>query len=254
MDGKLDTLQTNEIAEGVEIKLRVAGPTIRVFAWLIDLWIMVIAFIIISVALSMLVLVSEEIYDGLLMLVGFALTWIYGTAMEASRAGATLGKLMFGLRVVQSSGAPLTWRHSIIRNILRVADCMPLCGVVLFEMIPLIFITHLFGLFTCMSTRNFQRLGDLAADTVVIYKDKRVDPALLKMPLMHAQQANPVVPTCPLTREEQEAIIKFADRVIDWSPERQAELADHAQVLTNHKGPQGVVRLLGIAKWIRSNG
>ena len=239
MDGKLDTLQKSEIAEGVDIRLRVAGPTIRGFACLIDVIIQIAVYIIIAVAISMLALLSLEMYEGILMLSLFVIWWIYTIVFEASKLGATLGKLMLGLRVVQSSGAPLPFRPATIRNLLRIADFLPFFYGI--------------GLVSCMCTRNFQRLGDLAADTVVIYKDPKIDPALLKMPLLHAQQAEPLVPTSPLTREEQEAIVKYADRVVDWSPERQQELAGHAKVLTRQTGPHGVMRLLGIAKWIRSH-
>lgn len=239
MEGKLDTLQKNEIAEGVDIRLRVAGPTIRAFACLIDFVIQVVVLIILRIALLMLAIVSPELYEGLIILVMFAIWWLYTVVFEASKLGATLGKLMLGLRVVQSSGAPLTLQHSVIRNLLRVADMLP--------------VGYCIGLASCMCTRNFQRLGDLAADTVVIYKDPKINPALLKMPLLHAQQAEPLVPTSPLTREEQEAIVKYADRVVDWSPDRQQELAGHAKTLTHQTGPSGVMRLLGIAKWIRSH-
>ncbi|MFT5469999.1 MAG: putative RDD family membrane protein YckC [Verrucomicrobiales bacterium] len=246
MEGKLDTLQTNEIAEGVEIRLRVAGPALRGFALLLDVIFSSAALLIFAIALQALVLISPEIYQGLVMLFWFAVMWLYFTIFEGSKLGATPGKLIFGIRVVQTSGARMTWNQSIIRNVIRFIDQMPAVGMVL----PLYFI----GLVSCMCSRNFQRLGDLAAGTVVVYKEKPIDPVRLRMPLLNAQGVPELAPICPLTREEQEAIVKYTDRLQEWSENRQMELAGHAQPLTKSSGRPAVGRLLGIAKWIRSSG
>lgn len=245
MDGKLDTLQTNEIAEGVEIRLRVAGPVLRGFAVFLDLIFSLATFFILGFAFQALVIVSPEIYEGLLMLGLFSMMWLYFTLFEGSKLGATPGKLIFGLRVVQKSGAKVSMSQSIIRNVLRVIDMLPAIGMLL----PLYFV----GLVSCMCSRHFQRLGDLAAGTVVVYKEKPIDPMRLRMPLLNAQGVPPLAPSCPLTREEQEAIVKYTDRLQEWSPSRQQELAGHAQPLTKTQGNPAVGRLLGIAKWIRSS-
>lgn len=40
---KLDTLQTIELAEGAEIRLRIAGPFLRVLAWVLDFFFLLLA-------------------------------------------------------------------------------------------------------------------------------------------------------------------------------------------------------------------
>ena len=68
-----------------------------------------------------------------------------------------------------------------------------------------------------VTSRNFKRLGDLAAETVVIYIDR--PPAQPALPA-----APPQPPPAPLTLAEQRAIIAFALRSAMWSAERRAEL------------------------------
>ena len=55
----------------------------------------------------------------------------------------------------------------------------------------------------------------------------------------------PIAPMTPLTRDEQAAVVAYAERVLTWTPERQAELADHASALTGATGKPGRDRLLG---------
>ena len=63
-----------------------------------------------------------------------------------------------GLKVVTTSGSPPTLGASMLRNLLRFADFLPF--------------GYLFGVVTCLSNRNFQRIGDLVADTLVVYDAK----------------------------------------------------------------------------------
>ncbi len=91
---------------------------------------------------------------GLPALLVFFLWFAYYVVMEAT-VGATVGKLILGLRVVKSDDSSLDWQASIIRNILRIADgfCFYLLGAILAWNSPL-----------------KQRLGDRAAGTVVVSK------------------------------------------------------------------------------------
>lgn len=75
--------------------------------------------------------------------------------------GATPGKLLLGIRVVGIEGRPITLRAALIRNLVRVADALP--------------VLYLLGGFSVLATTNSQRLGDIAAGTVVI--DKRDAPS-----------------------------------------------------------------------------
>ncbi|MBV9259721.1 MAG: RDD family protein [Ktedonobacteraceae bacterium] len=77
---------------------------------------------------------------------------VYIFAMEATR-GATIGKMMLGLRVVKIDGSPIGWPESIIRNLLRVVDG---------------FAAYLVGAILIWTSPQRQRLGDRVAKTVVV--------------------------------------------------------------------------------------
>jgi len=67
--------------------------------------------------------------------------------------GATLGKLMLGLRVRTLAGLPISFGQSFKRNLLRLVDFFPF---------------YLTGFLAAKLTPNHQRLGDLWAQTIVV--------------------------------------------------------------------------------------
>lgn len=83
----------------------------------------------------------------------FLVQWWYA-ALAEWRFGRTLGKRLCGLRVVDARGLPLSFSSAVIRNLLRLADLLPML--------------HLAGAVTCLLDRHGRRLGDLAAQTVVV--------------------------------------------------------------------------------------
>lgn len=243
---KLDTLQRIELAEGVEIQLRLAGPTVRGLAWLLDFAIKSACFTILLILTAILTAGFSMIGDdktasgmamGILLLGMCLLDWIYSVAFEASPRGATPGKQAFGLKVRQPSGAPITLSQAVVRNLIRIIDLLPFGGTV--------------GLISCLLTRRFQRLGDLAADTVVIHAET-APPGLSRAASLEG--IPPHRPPVPLTREEQLAVMEFAHRYEAWPADRQRELAHHAAPLTRVAQERAVLRLLGLARWIRTEG
>jgi uncharacterized RDD family membrane protein YckC len=87
------------------------------------------------------------------ILTGFFLPFLYFTFFEAYMQGQTLGKMLFKIRVVKMNGEPITIGESLIRNLLRIID------VLFFYLVGFIFMA--------MSDKK-QRLGDMAADTIVV--------------------------------------------------------------------------------------
>jgi len=230
---RLDTLQSIELAEGVEIQLRIAGPYVRVLAYLLDLLIrggICLAAYLLLMFVGM--IIGFTVAQGLSMLLMFFLVFFYYVIFEAGKRGASPGKRAMGLRVVDTSGAPISWGQAFIRNMLRFADGMPI-------------FTYGFGLLTTLLTKRFQRLGDLLANTVVVYD---------RVPKMHLASLPPamvsVAPSVPLMREEQAAILGFKERGGMWSEARRVELANHAKELSGAEGGQGMTKLLGIAQWL----
>lgn len=141
-------------AEGVTFSLPLAGPAVRFLAWLIDLAALgVLIFLLGAVA---------EFLDFLVPAWGQALAFIlfflaqsgYGIGMEWLWRGQTLGKRALGLRVMDADGLRLQFGQIVMRNLLRPADALPLF--------------YLVGGISCLLTARAQRLGDLAANTVVI--------------------------------------------------------------------------------------
>ncbi|MBI3971851.1 MAG: RDD family protein [Chloroflexi bacterium] len=95
--------------------------------------------------------------QGAPALLTFLLWFVYYIAMEAM-VGATLGKLLLGLKVVKADGSPMDWPASLIRNVLRIVD-----GIVL----------YLIGAILVWQSPRRQRLGDRVAGTVVIRRSAR---------------------------------------------------------------------------------
>lgn len=225
-------MQRVELAEGVEVKLRVVGPFLRARAFFYDLFIRGAFYFIAFVVLVMLSgLLGTQMVGGVTLIMIFCGEWLYFVLYEGWR-GATPGKKMCGLRVVQLSGAPILWRQSFIRNLLRFADFLPFgYGV---------------GIAFCLGTRKFQRIGDIAAGTVVVHTNpmKHHDFAL--------NEFVGIVPLpVPLQREEERALLSFMERLPLWSRERTEELVKPLEPLTGATGKAGVFQTLGMANWLR---
>ena len=83
----------------------------------------------------------------------FAIALAYFIVMEKT-SGATLGKRAMGLKVVKQGGEALDWQASIVRNILRIIDGLPFF--------------YLIGAIVIWLSKSKQRLGDMAAHTIVV--------------------------------------------------------------------------------------
>jgi len=231
---RLDTLQPVELADGVEIQLRVAGPAVRSTAWLLDLLVFLVALLVIEIALGMTIsnVIGGEMTQGIMMLVMFVMNWFYNVIFEASSRGCTPGQKWMKLRVVSVTGGPVTISQAILRNFLRVIDFMPFL--------------YLTGFLSCLFTKRFQRLGDLVAGTVMVYTDP--PPVTLPKATVNAERR---APPRPLSREEQAALQQFLERAPNWSDERRLELSGILQPLTEAVGMEGLRRLVGMAMWIQ---
>ncbi len=231
---KLDTLQLVELAEGVEIRLRIAGPLPRAGAYLIDLLIRLAVMLVVGFLISLAgIAMGVRVAGGLSLLAWFLLDWLYPVVFEAGKRGATPGKRAVGLRVVQATGSPITPGQAVVRNFLRFVDSMPM-------------FTYGFGVTSCLASKRFQRLGDLAAGTVVIYDRMPVLPVVASPPPITAVR----VPVA-LTPDETRALILFRERAGLWSVERRAEIANQATCLTGSAGAAGVGRLMAMAHWLQ---
>ena len=161
MADRIDTLQRIELAEGVEVRLRTAGPFVRGAAWLADLAIqLLIMFVVILIVSQMAISGGNSMIPrGILLLLGFGLIWFYNVFFELRKHGATPGKRWMGLRVVQTSGIPVKITHSITRNFVRIIDGFPLLPLASSSLDfgnPTSIPTYGLGVAVCLFTKNFQ--------------------------------------------------------------------------------------------------
>jgi uncharacterized RDD family membrane protein YckC len=220
----LDTLKTIDTPEGIELSLALAGPLPRILAWIIDTLIR-------GSLLFVLMMILGTLYVfgfGLFMISLFLIEWFYPVLFEIYMQGQTPGKKTLGIRVLCDDGTPVGWSPSLVRNLLRVVDFLP--------------ILYGFGLASIIMSRDFKRLGDLAAGTVVVYaKHLKEQPRI--------ETRTPLPPPVPLTLAEQQAIIAFAERIPNISPDRAAELATLAVPL-GEGGQTTPEHMLGYANWL----
>ncbi len=221
----LDSFRTIETPEGVDIALPVAGPIVRALAWSIDQLVRMAVYVALAMASDSLGSSGE----GLLYMAIFAVEWFYPVAFELMANGATPGKMALGIAVVHADGTPVAAPASVLRNLLRAADFLPAVYVV--------------GFLCMVADRNFRRLGDMAAGTVVIHRRRR-------QPLPPLPSWPPVPPGVPLTVNEQRAIIAFAERSTGWTDARCQELADLAAPALDCEPKRRVERLQGMARWL----
>lgn len=199
---RVDTVREVATPEGCALTLRLAGPVVRARAWVIDALVRVgIMLAVFPILLSIL----GKLAPSLLALAAFGLEWFYPILFEVFAQGATPGKRSSNLVVLNEDGTPVAWGASLVRNTLRAVDFLPLFYGV--------------GLATMLLGEGFQRIGDIAAGTVVVYRD---EPYTLSVMDNHAE----VLPLgVPLAVEEQRALIEFVRRMPSFSEERADELA-----------------------------
>jgi uncharacterized RDD family membrane protein YckC len=212
----IDTLHHVEAPEGVDLTLRLAGPVPRALAYGTDIAIRWSVYLVSAIPLS---LVLREAGVAVLFAMIALGEVVYPVAFEVFGAGQTLGKRAVGIRVVHDDGTSVRWQASLVRNLLVIADWLP--G------------TYLFAFASMLASRRFQRLGDLAAGTLVVYAEGKPAAAA---PLLATELA-PAPPAISLALDEQAALLAFGARSAAFSPARREELARLATPLLRPGAP-----------------
>jgi uncharacterized RDD family membrane protein YckC len=150
--------------EGIEFALPLAGPFSRMLALLVDLAAVAVLSSVLKQVLAPLLIFGLDVAGGVIIVATFVLGVVYAMAAEWLWRGQTVGKRLLGLRVVDARGLRLEPSQVIVRNLLRFVDQLPLL--------------YLVGGLTCVFHRHRQRLGDIAAGTVVVRTPKLVQPNL----------------------------------------------------------------------------
>jgi uncharacterized RDD family membrane protein YckC len=147
--------------ELVSIELPLAGIGSRFIALLVDylIWgagfvlVMILAFLLLP-ALHTFNRISAQWAEAIVIFIVFLFNWGYFTLFEAFWNGRTPGKRVAKIRVIQRSGRSIGLVESMARNLVRYVDQLPFFYAV--------------GVITMFVTQQHQRLGDLAAGTLVV--------------------------------------------------------------------------------------
>lgn len=214
--------------ENIAFQYTVAGPFRRLMAYAIDLLIRVgVAWggvLLLSFALSAVGL--AELGFGAWLVLWFVLAWFYGGLFEAFWNGQTPGKRAMQVRVVGTDGQPIHGFQAVLRNILRALDSFPWWVPVMDS--PLYLPLYLLGLLVAATNPRFQRLGDLAAGTMVVYEERELlrdmtrvgDPAAIRL-------AGVLPADFEVSHNLAQALAGYMQRRNAWGASRRAEIAHH---------------------------
>jgi uncharacterized RDD family membrane protein YckC len=147
--------------ENVEVTFDLAGLGTRFLASLMD-------YVLVGLVMLALILLLVYAFANLLgltgtwlvaacILLGFMVDWCYFIGFESGWRGQTPGKRRMGLRVLRAGGFPVDRRAIIIRNFMRAVDFLP--GF------------YSAGVVSIFASSQNQRLGDMAAGTVVVREE-----------------------------------------------------------------------------------
>jgi len=222
----LDTTRRVATPEGIELTLRLAGPVPRALAWSVDFLLRVaVVFAVMMVAGPL-----GHAGTGIALITAFFVEWLLPAWFETNWNGQTPGKRAFGIAVLNDDGTPVRWPAALTRNLLRAVDFLPLFYGI--------------GLVAMLANRDFKRLGDLAAGTVVVYQAEKLTPRVFP-------DSPPVAPPFSLSLEEQRAVLELAERASTLTRERLEELAElPAPLVGNLDGSRAAARLIGMANFI----
>ncbi len=221
----LDSRYHIETPEGIELELTPVGPTARALAWVVDALVRSAVYVVAGIFLAFL----GSLGEGFLLLLIFVMEWFYPVWFEVWRDGMTPGKKTLGIKVVQVDGTPVRFSASMLRNLLRVVDFLPMFYGI--------------GVISMLTNSRFQRLGDLSADTLVVYQPRK----RRGMAELDCEVVNPAV---VLTAEEAQAVVQFSERSKQISESRRDELAELAEPLVAEQQQPANRVLCGVARWL----
>ncbi|WP_333777880.1 RDD family protein [Streptomyces sp. IBSBF 3136] len=141
--------------EAVALELRPAKVPSRALAVLLDLVVAMVAYIAVTVALVAATASLDEAAQVALSIAAFLLVLVGAPiAVETLSHGRSLGKLVFGLRVVRDDGGPIRFRHALVRGAIGVVEILMTFGVV--------------ACIASLVSARGRRLGDVFAGTLVV--------------------------------------------------------------------------------------
>jgi len=215
---QLDNRVTFATPEGVTLELILAGLGSRFLARLLDTAIQgaLIAALAIAVGASG----SPGWLQAIAIVLSFLVLFAYDIILETLNNGRTVGKLAAGIRVVGGNGEPVRFLASAVRNIARILDFLPFL--------------YLIGTISIVATQRGQRVGDLAAGTIVA-RDRFPGLAHVPAPLTVTPAAVATWDVSAVSPNELQAVRHFLDRRLEL---RWAARSYFALDLANRLGPK----------------
>jgi uncharacterized RDD family membrane protein YckC len=163
---------------------------------------------------------DQIIHQGTVLVLVLLLGWLvifggYFVVSEAVWSGQTLGKRVLRLRALDVRGGPISVSQALIRNIVRIADFLPA--------------NYLVGAIAIFVSRRNQRLGDLAAGTVVVRERQAVSLGDLTAGPQGEPAAPPVRWRRRLDPKLRRFVVAYANRRDQLPPAHRAELAKQVE-------------------------
>lgn len=154
---------------------------------------------------------------------------LYHPVLEVLMRGRTPGKRQAGVRIVARDGATPDIGALLIRNALRLVDCLPICYVL--------------GLVSCFITEQRVRIGDLAAGTVLVLDHENAGKSRVKRASLGAHSA--------LSAQLVELIRDVLERWPSLEVSKRDELARSILARADSATPAAQLSALGDAELLR---
>jgi uncharacterized RDD family membrane protein YckC len=145
------------------------------------------------------------------LLFAFLATWGYFSAFEIGWRGQTPGKRLVRLRVIAASGHPASVGQILARNLVRMVDALPFAYSV--------------GVVCMLLNRRSQRLGDLAAGTIVVHESEAALPPPVAAPTPAALAA-----IAQLNAADLQLLESFAARSAELPEPARQQLAERVRL------------------------
>ncbi len=212
MGATLDNTADVDTPELVRFRYRVAGPVRRALAYLVDLAIRAASLALLYVVVALASGGGKRFSSGVMLIAAFVFEWGYYVYFETAGDGRSPGKRALALRVVKEGGFPIGFIDSVLRNLLRGADFLP--------------VGYVLGVLTMAGDARFRRIGDRVAGTLVVIEARAglASPLVLSPPVT-ADEVAGFPPRPPLSLSERETLELFLRRT-ELTAARREELAE----------------------------
>ncbi len=232
----LDTTIEVITPENIAFEYQLAGPFRRLPAYLIDVaarWtiIFLVGLTLLFVGLLTDIGSLSSFLLATMLVFYFIISWFYGTFFETHFNGRTIGKWACGLRVICVDGRPIDGTRAVVRNLVRIADIAPFAALSQFaEDAPPVFLipTGMIGFISVICTRRMQRLGDIAAGTMVVIDEKSWRLPVTKVDDPRVPALASYIPgDYRISRSMARTLAVYCERRAYLTPSRRREIAMH---------------------------